>query len=88
MITLTQDADGFVRMSRHFPAATPITILFTDDSRGEYTGQTLNRIYDEALAAYRAANHLDAKGFSRAPAPSVRPAHTVGFVPVHAGMTA
>lgn len=88
MITLTQDAGGFVRMNRHFPAKTPISILFTNGSTGEFTGQTLNRLYDEALAVYRAENRLDAKGFSRAPAKSVHPTNNVEFVPVQAGMPA
>jgi len=86
MITLHQDADGFVRMNRHFPAKTPITIVFTDSSTGEYTGRRLNELYDEALAVYRAENRLDAKGFSRAPAKTVHPTNNVEFVPVQAGM--
>ncbi|PXA72737.1 hypothetical protein [Cryobacterium arcticum] len=88
MITLTQDADGFVRMNRHFPAKTPISIRFTDGSEAEYTGRKLNELYDEALAVYRAENRLDAKGFSRAPAKTVHPTNNVEFVPVQAGMPA
>lgn len=86
MITLQQDADGYVRMNRHFPARAPITIVFADGSRGEYTGARLNEIYDGALAAYRAENRLDAKGFSRAPAKTVHPTNNVEYVPVTAGM--
>jgi hypothetical protein len=86
MITLQQDADGFVRMNRHFPSKTPIAILFTDESTGEYTGARLNELYDLALATYRAENRLDAKGFSRAPAKTVHPTNNVEFVPVTAGM--
>ena len=86
MITLTQDAGGFVRMNRHFPAKTPISILFTDGSSAEYTGHKLNELYDEALAVYRAENRLDAKGFSRSPAKTVHPTNNVQFVPVQAGM--
>ena len=86
MITLQQDADGFVRMNRHFPGKTPIAILFTDGSTGEYTGARLNELYDVALATYRAENRLDAKGFSRAPAKTVHPTNNVEFVPVESGM--
>lgn len=86
MITLQQDADGFVRMNRHFPSKTPIAILFTDGSTGEYTGARLNELYDAALATFRAENRLDAKGFSRSPAKTVHPTNNVGFVPVTAGM--
>ena len=86
MITLQQDADGFVRMNRHFPGKTPIAILFTNESTGEYTGARLNELYDVALATYRAENRLDAKGFSRAPAKTVHPTNNVEFVPVTAGM--
>ncbi|WEO78232.1 hypothetical protein BJQ94_04120 [Cryobacterium sp. SO2] len=86
MITLQQDADGFVRMNRHFPGKTPIIILFTDGSTGEYTGARLNGLYDLALATFRAENRLDAKGFSRSPAKTVHATNNVEFVPVTAGM--
>jgi len=86
MITLHQDAQGFIRMNRHFPSKTAIQILFTDGSTGQYTGARLNELYDEALATFRAENRLDAKGFSRAPAKTVHPANRVEFVPVSAGM--
>ncbi|MGO4785082.1 hypothetical protein [Cryobacterium sp. W22_MBD10_FK3] len=88
MITLHQDADGFVRMNRHFPSKTPLTIVFSDGTTGEYTGARLNELYDAALATFRAENRLDAKGFSRAPAKTVHPTNNVEFVPVTAGMPA
>ena len=86
MISLRQDADGFIRMNRHFPDKTLISITFTDGSEQVYSGRRLNRVYDEALAVYRAENHLDAKGFSRAPRKTVHPANRIEFVPVHPGM--
>ncbi|WP_237759834.1 hypothetical protein [Arthrobacter alpinus] len=52
-------------MSRHFPAKTLISITFNDGTTGEYTGQRLNVLYDEALAAFRLGNNMDAKGFNR-----------------------
>jgi len=86
MITLTQDADGFIRMDRHFPANSLISIIFNDGSTETFSGRRLNGIHDEALAEYRASNHLDAKGFSRLPAKTVQPAQGIQFVPVQAGM--
>jgi hypothetical protein len=86
MIRLQQDADGYVRMNRHFPSKTPISITFTDGTTGEYTGARLNDLYDVALAEYRAENRLDAKGFSRAPAKTVHPTNNVEYVPVESGM--
>ena len=86
MINLQQDADGFIRMNRHFPASTPVTITFADGSTEEVTGRQLNAAYDDALAEYRAQNHLDAKGFSRAPKKRVDPGNKIEFVPVHPGM--
>ena len=88
MITLQQDADGFVRMNRHFPAKTPLAIRFADGTTGEYTGARLNELYDAALATFRAENRLDAKGFSRSPAKTVHPTNNVEFVPVQSGMAA
>ena len=67
MISLQQDAEGFIRMKRHFPGSTVISVTFNDGSSEEFSGEQLNAIYDEALAVYRAENHLDAKGYSRAP---------------------
>ncbi len=87
MINLTQDADGFIRMNRHFPANSLISITFTDGSTGEFSGHRLNAIFDDALAVFRASNHLDAKGFSRAPAKTVHPSKNIQFVAVQAGMT-
>lgn len=86
MITLQQDAEGFIRMNRHFPGSSLITIAFADGHTEVFSGLQLNRIYDEALAAYRAQNHLDAKGFSRAPRRTVHPGNHIEFVKVHAGM--
>jgi hypothetical protein len=86
LINLQQDADGFIRMSRHFPASTPLTITFADGSTEEVTGRQLNAAYDNALAEYRAQNHLDAKGFSRAPRKKVDPGNKIDVVRVHPGM--
>ena len=86
MINLQQDAEGFIRMKKHYPASTVISVTFNDGSSEEFTGGQLNTIYDEALAAYRAGNHLDAKGYSRAPKKTVQPANTIEFIAVHPGM--
>ena len=86
MIKLQQDADGFVRMKRHFPAGTPITITFADGSTEETTGRLMNAAYDAALAEYRAQNNLDAKGFSRAPGKKTGSGNTIEFVRVHPGI--
>lgn len=86
MITLQQDADGFVRMTRHYPASVRIRIHFNDGSSGEFSGRTLNSAYDAALAEFRASNGLDAKGFNRAPAGRTNSGIKVDFVPVHPGM--
>jgi hypothetical protein len=86
MINLKQDAEGFIRMNRHFPETALVNITFNDGTEQVYSGRRLNGIYDEALAVYRAQNHLDAKGYSRAPKKTVRPANKIEFVPVHAGM--
>ena len=86
MINLQQDAEGFIRMNRHFPGNTLISITFNDGSTEQVLGRQLNKAYDEALAVYRTENHLDAKGFSRAPKKTVQPAHKIEFVAVHPGM--
>jgi len=86
MINLQQDTDGFIRMKRHFPATSDVTVTFADGSAEVFTGRRLNTIYDEALAAYRAGNQLDAKGFSRGPKKKVQAG--IEFVPVHPGMSA
>lgn len=86
MINLQQDADGFIRMNRHFPGKTLISIAFNDGSSEVFSGEQINVIYDQAVAVFRAQNHLDAKGFSRAPAKTVHPKSKIEFVRVHAGM--
>ena len=86
MISLQQDADGFIRMNRHYPASVRIRIAFNDGSTGEFSGQALNNAYDAALAEFRTKNGLDAKGFNRAPARRSNPGNRVDFVPVHPGM--
>lgn len=85
MIQLKQDSDGYVRMSRHFPAKTLISIAFSDGTVAEYTGRRMNEIYDEALASYRLGNNLDAKGFDRN-TKKIHRRNAVDHVPVQAGM--
>ena len=84
MITLQQDAEGFIRMKRHFPGSAEVTVTFADGSREVFSGLELNRIYDDALAVYRAQNQLDAKGFSRGPKKKVQTG--IEFVAIHPGM--
>ena len=86
MITLQQDADGFIRMKRHYPASVRIRIAFNDGSTAEFSGRTLNNAYDAALAEFRARNGLDARGYNRTPAGRTNSGSTVDFVPVHPGM--
>lgn len=86
MINLQQDDEGFIRMNRHFPAGTPITITFADGSTEQVTGRQLNAAYEAALADYRAQNHLDAKGYSRAPKKRVDPGNKIEFVRVQPGI--
>lgn len=86
MITLQQDTDGFIRMSRHYPAGVRIKIAFADGSTGEFSGRTLNNAYDAALAEFRAKNGLDARGFSRTSAGRTNAGNKVDYVPVHPGM--
>ncbi|GEB18278.1 hypothetical protein [Paenarthrobacter aurescens] len=86
MISLHQDAQGFIRMKRHFPASTEVSVVFADGTEEVFTARRLNEIYDEALASYRAANHLDAKGFDRGPKKKVQ--QGIEFVPVSPGMSA
>ncbi|WP_427017527.1 hypothetical protein ACQCSX_02615 [Pseudarthrobacter sp. P1] len=86
MINLQQDADGNIRMSRHFPANTPISITFTDGSQEVLLGHRMNEIYDAALAVYRERNHLDAKGYTRNPVKTGHQRNAIEFVPVHPGM--
>ncbi|MFD5277027.1 hypothetical protein ACFWIX_05630 [Pseudarthrobacter sp. NPDC058362] len=86
MITLQQDADGFIRMGRHYPASLRIRIAFTDGSTGEFSGRTLNNVYDAALAEFRNRNGLDARGYNRTPAGRTNSGNRLDFVPVHPGM--
>lgn len=85
MIHLKQDSNGYVHMSRKFPASTTITITFNDGTTGEYRGTRMNEIYDAALAAFRLANNMDAKGFDRN-AKKIHRRNAVDVVPVQAGM--
>ena len=86
MINLQQDAEGFIRMNRHYPGSTAVSVTFNDGSSEEFSGEQINTIYDDALAAYRAGNHLDAKGFSRGPKKTVQPSNKIEFVAVHPAM--
>ncbi len=86
MINLQQDADGFIRMNRHFPDSVLISITFADGTAEEFSGRRLNQAYDEALAEFRARNNLDAKGFSRAPKKRADSGNKIEFVPVRPGM--
>jgi hypothetical protein len=87
LITLQQDAEGFIRMNRHYPASVRIRINFNDGSTGEFSGQALNNAYDAALAEFRAKNNLDARGFSRTPAGRSNSGNRIDFVPVYPGMS-
>jgi hypothetical protein len=84
MIHLQQDAEGFIRMKRHFPASADVTVTFADGSEEVFSGRRLNRIYDGALADFRAQNQLDAKGFSRGPKKKVQTG--IEFVAIAPGM--
>ncbi len=85
MLNLRQDNDGFIHMSRHFPNKMPISITFANGTQGEFSGARLNELYDQALAAYRRGNNLDAKGFDRA-ATNIHRRNAVGLVPVSPDM--
>ncbi len=85
LIHLQQDSEGYIRMNRHFPGSAAISITFNDGSEEAVAGTRLNEAYDEALAVYRAQNHLDAKGYSRGPKKKVQAG--IDFVPVHPGMS-
>ncbi|MET3811860.1 hypothetical protein [Arthrobacter sp. UYEF3] len=86
MIKLQQDTEGFIRMTRHFPAGAPIIIGFADGSSEECTGRQLNAAYDAAVAEYRTQNHLDAKGFSRSPRKRTDAGIKIEFVRVQPGL--
>lgn len=85
VLNLQQDMNGFIHMGRHFPNTMTIGITFTDGTRREFSGARLNELYDEALAAYRLGNSLDAKGFDRAPA-KIHRRNAVEIVPVSSDM--
>ena len=87
MITLQQDADGFIRMNRHFPHNSLISISFTAGAAEQFTGAQLNAVFDDALAEFRGQNRLEgAKGFSRAPAKTVHPTKNITVIKVHPEM--
>jgi hypothetical protein len=86
LISLQQDADGLIRMNRHFPESVLISVTFADGTTEQLSGRRLNRAYDEALAEYRAQNRLDARGFSRSPMKKTSSGNKIDFVPVHPGM--
>ena len=87
VITLQQDADGFIRMNRLYPASVRIRIKFNDGSTGEFSGKALNHAYDAALAEFRAKNNLDARGYSRTTAGRSNSGNKIDFVPVHPGIS-
>lgn len=84
MISLRQDPQGFIRMSRHFPASASVAITFADGTQEVFTGRRLNEIFDDALAAFRAGNNLDAKGFDRGPRKKVQ--QGIELVPISPDM--
>jgi len=86
VIKLQQDDEGFIRMNRHFPESVRVSVTFADGSVEEVSGRRLNQAYDDALAEYRAQNHLDAKGFSRHQKSRTDPGNKVDFVRVRPGM--
>lgn len=85
MINLQQDADGFVRMSRHFPLSLTINVTFKDGTKQEFSGQAMNEFYDQALAEFRLQNNMDAKGFDRTPAKKIHRRNAVEFVTIPQG---
>ena len=87
MMTLTQDADGYIRMNKHFPQNTTVAVTFTDGTVEQFSGRQLNELYDAALASFRAENGLDARGFSRRPAKTVQSKQSIDFVPIAPGMS-
>lgn len=86
MVNVVQDQDGFIHMARHFPNSATIAITFTDGTRREFSGGRLNQLYDDALAAFRVGNSLDAKGYQRASA-NIHRRNEVSLVPVHSDMS-
>ena len=87
MINLIQNADGFIRMNRHFPESSSISITFTDGSSEIVAGRQLNGVFDDAVVAFRAGNGLDAKGYSRGKPTTVQPKNKVEFVLVSPTVT-
>lgn len=83
MISLHQDPQGFIRMKRHFPGSASVAVTFNDGTQEVFSGMRLNELYDAALAAYRAGNHLDAKGYARGPKKKVQ--QGIEFVPITPG---
>jgi hypothetical protein len=61
LINLQQDAEGFIRMNRHYPESILVSVTFSNGSVEEVSGKRLNQAYDDALAEFRAQNHLDGK---------------------------
>jgi hypothetical protein len=86
VINLQQDAEGFIRMNRHFPESVRVSLTFADGTVEEVSGRRLNKAYDDALAEYRAQNHLDAKGFSRSSKKKTNSGNKIDFVRVQPGM--
>ena len=86
MISLQQDNDGFIRMDRHFPKSAPVRITFADGTTELVTGAQVNKAYDDALAVFRAKNHLDARGFDRISKKRAPDNNKINFVPVSPGM--
>ncbi len=85
MLNLRQDADGFIHMSRHFPNKMSVVVTFTDGTQEQFSGARLNELYDQALAAYRLGNNLDAMGFDRA-SRNIHRRNAIGLVPVRPDM--
>ncbi|MBG0740180.1 hypothetical protein IV500_12395 [Paeniglutamicibacter antarcticus] len=85
MLHLLQDSDGFIHMSRHFPNKMSIAVTFIDGTQRQFSGARINELYDQALAAYRRGNNLDAKGFDRR-ARNIHRRNDIGLVPVSPDM--
>ena len=88
MINLQQDADGLIRMIQHYPRSMSISVPFNDGTQEIFSGRRLNEIYDDALAAFRLGNNMDAKGFERIPAKRNLRKNAVSTIAVRPGMSA